>query len=96
MNNGDTFVSNTNTLQTPDNIGAQNKSFYDTAPKESFYSGMALSKSAFDTGFKERIRNNNNLSQQHQLGNAISKTGMPIQVTADRSFYDRASDLSFN
>ena len=57
---------------------------------------MALSKSAFDTDFKERIRNNNNLSQQHQLGDPISKTGMPIQVTADRSFYDRASDLSFN
>ena len=60
---GDTFVSNTLTLNTPDNIRAQNKSFNSGAPKESFYSGMALSKSAFDTGFRERIRNN--LSQQH-------------------------------
>ena len=58
-------MSNTHTLHTPDNIRPQNQSFYSTAPKESFYSGMALSKSAFDTGFNERIRNNNNLSQQH-------------------------------
>ena len=39
---------------------------------------MAMSKSAFDTGFKERIQNNNNLSQQHQLGDPMSKNGMPL------------------
>ena len=95
QNPGDTFVSNTRALPTPDHIRAHNASFYSTVPKESFYSGVAMSKSAFDTGFKERTKHSNNLSQQQQPGEPLSKSGMPLQVTADRSFYNRGSELSF-
>ena len=62
QNPGDTFVSNTHTLPTADNGIIQNQSFYSTAPKESLQSKMAMTKSAFDTGFNKRMENNNNLS----------------------------------
>ena len=55
-----------------------------------------MTKSAFDTGFNKRIENNNNLSMQHQLGEPLSKMGMPLGVTANRSFSNRGSDLSFH
>ena len=55
---------------------------------------MGLSKSAFDTAFKERMQNNNNLTMQHSFGDPVSKQGRQMKITAGGSFYDRFSSLS--
>ena len=63
-------------------------------PKDTFHNAMGLSKSAFDTAFKERINNNNTYPMQHSLGEPVSKQGRPLKITAGGSFYDRLSSLS--
>ena len=81
-------------MLTPPNQQRQTASFYAMGPKDTFHNAMALSKSAFDTAFRERIHNNNNPSLQHSLGEPVSKHGRPIKITAGGSFYDRLSTLS--
>ena len=61
-------------------------------PKDTFHNAMGLSKSAFDTAYKERV--NNNITVQHSLGDPGSKLGKPLKITAGGSFYDRLSTLS--